>query len=177
MGRFLISARRSDFVSHAVRALGTPASSAVSDGVMRIRWRFILPILGLILFAFVSYGSFKTNRARGPTKSRYFWWDAMRLDSDPLNKRHLPASACAETRDSTDVCLDWDQADRSLRWQARLFWLSALPTFISGLTIVFFLGQLGISQVSSFMVSMPLLLAAWYYFVGWRIDRRKKPSA
>jgi len=51
--------------------------------------------------------------------------------------------------------------------------LSALPAFIASLVIVTVLGRFGVSQVASFMVSMPLLLAAWYYFVGWRIDRRR----
>jgi len=51
--------------------------------------------------------------------------------------------------------------------------LSALPAFIAGLVIVTVLGRFGVSQVSSFMVSMPLLLGTWYYFVGWLIDRRR----
>jgi len=39
---------------------------------------------------------------------------------------------------------------------------------------------MGISQVSSFMFSMPVLILAWYYLIGWLLDRwiskRSHPS-
>jgi hypothetical protein len=38
--------------------------------------------------------------------------------------------------------------------------------------IVSSLGRLGISEILSFMIAMPLLIVAWYYFMGWMIDRR-----
>jgi hypothetical protein len=37
--------------------------------------------------------------------------------------------------------------------------------------IVGVLGHLGISQILSFMIFAPVLLATWYYFVGWLLDR------
>jgi hypothetical protein len=49
--------------------------------------------------------------------------------------------------------------------------LSAFPAFVFGGVIVRSLGRLGISEVSSFMVLMPLLISAWFYFVGWLVDR------
>ena len=142
-----------------------------------MRWRLILPILGLSLFAFVGYGSFR-NRVPRPANSRYFgrylWWSTVRLDSDTLNKHHRAPIRCKENS-PTEVCFDLDdlQWDRSPEWQANVLIFSALPAFLVGAAIVELLGRFGVSQVSSFMVSMPLLLAAWYYFVGWWIDRRR----
>jgi hypothetical protein len=49
--------------------------------------------------------------------------------------------------------------------------LSALPAFVVGGFTVGGLGKLGISQVSSFMLLMPVLIFGWYYFVGWLLDR------
>jgi hypothetical protein len=139
-----------------------------------MRWRLILPILGLTLFAFVSYRSFRNPVLRS-ANGRYFWWGTIRLDTDPLNKRHL-VSPCKENPNTAEACIDWDDLEyfsASPGLLAALLAFSALPAFIAGLVIVTVLGRFGISQVSSFMVSMPLLLAAWYYFVGWLIDRRR----
>ena len=134
---------------------------------MRMPWRLILPILGISLFAFVSY-----HPPLRPANSRYFWWSTVRLDADSLNKRPHAPKPC---EGKTEVCIDWDDMVWDLHpgWQANLLMLSALPAFIASLVIVTVLGRFGVSQVASFMVSMPLLLAAWYYFVGWRIDRRR----
>jgi hypothetical protein len=30
---------------------------------------------------------------------------------------------------------------------------------------------MGINQVSSFMLMMPVLIGAWYYLIGWLLDR------
>jgi hypothetical protein len=49
--------------------------------------------------------------------------------------------------------------------------LSALPAFVVGEFAVHGLGRMGISQVSSFMFLMPVLIFAWYYFIGWLLDR------
>ena len=54
----------------------------------------------------------------------------------------------------------------------KLFVLSDLPAFLVGTLIVFGLGgKFGVSEVSSFMVTMPLLTFVWFYAVGWLIDR------
>jgi len=81
------------------------------------------------------------------------------LNSDPANKHRW---------DTT-----WDLADR---WVApgfleEFFFVSALPAFVLGGFIVGGLGKLGINQVSSFMFVMPVLIFAWYYFMGWLFDR------
>jgi hypothetical protein len=58
--------------------------------------------------------------------------------------------------------------------------ISALPAFVLGGFVVGALGRLGINQVSSFMLVMPVLISAWYYFTGWLFDRwirkRSQPS-
>jgi len=137
---------------------------------MQMRWRIILPIVGLILFGGESYYSFRVNRETQHTPSRYFWWSAIRLDSDPANKRHRTTTTCEGGKEN---CVNWDLADR---WvdpglPDRLLMLSALPAFVVGGFAVTGLGRLGISQVSSFLFLMPLLILAWYYFIGWLVDR------
>jgi len=132
---------------------------------MRKRWRVVLPVIGIILFSLVSYHSLRVDRE---TPSRYFWWSSIRLDSDPWNKRYWGAIPC---QDGKENC-----------WQLRTKWVdpalldqflmvSALPAFAIGRFAVRSLGGRGISQVSSFMFLMPVLIGAWYYLVGWLLDR------
>ena len=52
----------------------------------------------------------------------------------------------------------------------RALFFSAIPAFLLGSLIEGVLGQLGISKVLTFMVSMPLLIGSWFYFLGWLID-------
>jgi hypothetical protein len=56
-------------------------------------------------------------------------------------------------------------------WLTRVLILSAFPTFLAGVPLVRVLGRHGASEVWSFMVLMPLLITAWYYAVGWLLDR------
>jgi hypothetical protein len=49
--------------------------------------------------------------------------------------------------------------------------LTAVPAFLAGAALIAGLGKLGVSQVWTFMLSMPLLIGAWFYLVGWLIDR------
>jgi hypothetical protein len=49
--------------------------------------------------------------------------------------------------------------------------LSALAAFIVGGFAVGGLEKLSLSQVSSFVFLMPVLISVWYYFVGWLLDR------
>jgi hypothetical protein len=138
---------------------------------MRIRWRLALPTVGLMLFAVVGYGSFHTQRTRHPGPKRYFWWSSIRLDTDPLNRRFKPETPCQE-----EGCIDLgDPIYLTVHpgWPSKLLMLSAFPAFFAGIGLERILGRMGISEVTSFMVSMPLLLFAWYYFLGWLIDRRK----
>jgi hypothetical protein len=134
----------------------------------RRRWRIVSPVFGLILFSAVSYRSYETQR--GPSK--YFYWPLVRLDSDPANKDTNWDLTCA------DRWVDPELLDKIL-----LF--SALPAFIVGGVAVSGLGRLRVNQVSSFMFLMPILIAAWYYFIGRvfvktagrRIPNRAHPPA
>jgi hypothetical protein len=51
--------------------------------------------------------------------------------------------------------------------------LSALPAFVISAGIVGILARFGISEVTAFFVSMPLLIFAWFYLVGWLFDEEK----
>jgi hypothetical protein len=137
---------------------------------MKMRWRLALPVFGLMLFGGVTRNSFHLNREIQRTPYRYFWWSSTRLDSDPLNRHPLAAESC---KDSSEKCLDWTPVFIWVEpgWFAKSLMLSAFPAFVFGAVVVHGLGRLGISEVSSFMVVMPLLISAWFCFVGWLVDR------
>ncbi|PYU28713.1 MAG: hypothetical protein DMG31_19345 [Acidobacteria bacterium] len=145
----------------------------VSHLIMRVCWRLILPTLGLILFSAESFDSFQLNRQHKTSPQKYYYWASLALDSDPLN-RHFGQTSPGD------------------RWQLRSAWidpgyltqalmLSALPAFVLGALIVSALAHLGVSEVLSFTVAMPLLVFGWFYFVGGRIDqwirKRSRPAA
>ena len=143
---------------------------------MRIRWRLALPLLGLSLFALISYKSFQRNRVRGFSDSHYFYWSSIRLGPDPLRIEPPPTVPC---KDASENCVAWDPDTNWINpgLAARLLVLTALPAFVIGIFIIHALARLGISEVTTFMVSMPFLIFAWYYLVGWLIDRwRSKRS-
>jgi hypothetical protein len=136
---------------------------------MQKRWTMILPLVGLILFSAVSYHSLRVNKETQRIPSRYFWWSSIRLDSDTANKRIRATTPC---EDGKEDCVKWDLADR---WVdpgllEKFLMLSALPAFVVGGFIVGGLGRLAVSQVSSFMFLMPVLIFVWYYFIGWLLD-------
>jgi hypothetical protein len=137
---------------------------------MRMRWRLILPVIGLLFFTLESYHSFYLNPFKG--SGRYHWWSAIRLDSDPFEKRSRPPSRQGPSGPAGPVSFDEHIAWVHAGWLARTLTLSALPAFMIGMVIVSALSNLGVSEVTSFMISMPLLIFAWYYFVGWLLDRR-----
>ena len=53
---------------------------------------------------------------------------------------------------------------------------SGVPAFLASMVIAAALSRLGISQVLTFMISTPILLFAWYYFLGWLLDRWRRRS-
>jgi len=127
----------------------------------------------------VSYQSLRKDREIQRTPSKYFWWSGIRLDSDPVNKRSPATTPC---EDGKEDCVKWDLQDRWVDpgWLEEFLVLSALPAFVLGRFAVSCLGRLGINQVRSFFTLMPVLILAWYYFVGWLLDRwihkRSQPS-
>jgi len=90
---------------------------------MRVRWQYLLPIVGLLLFAAVTYNSLPVNHATAH-KSRYFFWSAIRFDSDPQNKRSS-APCIAGSAD----CEGWELVAISVNpgWLGRTLFISALP--------------------------------------------------
>jgi hypothetical protein len=140
-----------------------------------MRWRLVLPLIGLILFGAETYDSLSVNRQLHRIPSRYFWWSSIRLNADPLNKRSR-ISTPASCREATENCTSWDLENIWITpgLLARSLMLSAFPAFMLGVIISLVLGRLGVNEISSFMLSMPLLVFAWYYFVGWLVDRVKQ---
>jgi hypothetical protein len=50
---------------------------------------------------------------------------------------------------------------------------TGLPGLLAGASIVALLSWMGVNQIWSFFVSMPVFLTAWYYLLGWLLDRRR----
>jgi hypothetical protein len=137
---------------------------------MQLRWSAIMPIIGLILFAAVTWRSMPLNRHEQDAPRKYYWWSSLRLDSDPLNKNPAPAKPCPDGKEN---CADWTPSRIWVqpRWLDKLLVFSALPAFLAGAAVIAGLSKLGIDEVLTFMVSMPVLIFCWYYFLGWLIDR------
>jgi hypothetical protein len=136
---------------------------------MRIRWRIVLPVLALFAFGAESYLSLRMNQQLGATPRRYYWWSSIRLDTDPSNNNPKVPTPCKS-------------GDENCRWGPNFIWIDpgyltkslallALPAFALGAISVSGLAHLGINEVWSFIVLMPLFILAWFYFVGWFIDR------
>jgi len=124
-------------------------------------WRVILPAYGLLLFSFISYQSFRPVRGYKHPPDRYFSWAGVLLDTDPLRK------PCPN---GSEPCVEFNP-DSWPRPLPRLLFLTAVPAFFVGMLLVNVFGKFGISQLLSFMVLMPLLICAWFYFLGWLLDR------
>jgi len=127
-------------------------------------------VVGLILFSGESYESWRMNRVAAP--NRYFWWSSIRLDSNPLDKHFFVITTC---KNSEENCFEFNRPFMTVEagWLAKSLMYSAIPAFLAGAVVVGGLSLLGVSQVLSFMVSMPVLIFAWYYFAGRLIDRWK----
>ncbi len=147
-----------------------PAWCLCTNTMSRL-WRFLLPICGLALFLAISVRSARWH-AQHPS-NRYFWWGSQRLVSDPLGKRYPSPPCTAPSNDpGNPVC--WNEPVSILvepGWMESVFVLTAFPAFLLGTALIAGLGKLGVSQVWTFMLSMPLLIGAWFHFVGWLIDR------
>jgi hypothetical protein len=134
-----------------------------------MHWRLILPVIGLLLLGAESYHSFRVNRQLGTVPRRYYFWSSIRLDSDPLNRRFTDSAP-------------FKSGDAGFVWEPNQIWidpgyfakslvLAALPAFALGAVAVRGLAHLGVSEVWSFGAVMPVLVFAWFYSVGWLIDR------
>lgn len=139
------------------------------------RWRLILCIWGISLLVGLTIQSIRANQRLHPVHhGRYFWWGAARLDPDPLNKHPLQMNTVRPCPENPNDCVEWDPeyiwVEPGIMERCLVF--SALPAFIGGFAIVRGLGRLGVSEVATFMVVMPLFIALWFYSVGWLLDRR-----
>jgi hypothetical protein len=144
---------------------------------MWMRWRLVLPVVGLILFGMESYSSYRFNQQLGTPPRKYYWWSSIRLDTDPLNKNpkvSTPRKSGEEDGGWDPVFLWIDQG-----YLPKTLMLSALPAFALGGITVGVLAHVGINEVWSFMLLMPVFLFGWFYFVGWPVDRwlRKRRRA
>ena len=130
---------------------------------LSLRW--ILPILGLIVFSVISYSSFRWHRQYAKD-SHIFLWSSIHLDSDPLNRRPSNPRHTQCPPEEPD-CFEWDLSTLVVEpgFLTRALMISAFPAFIVGAVEVDLLGRLGVSQVASFMVPMPILIFAWFYLV------------
>jgi hypothetical protein len=134
-----------------------PRETVVSNKVMRMRWRLVLPSAGLFLFALLSLGALQRNHPPG---------------------RNKLASTCM---DGGRSCSEWDLKSMTPIVDAgmleRILIPAAMPAFLLGRLMVRALSRIGVSEVYSFMISMPLLIAALFYVVGSLIDKwKRKPS-
>ena len=143
---------------------------------MRKRWSIVLPLCGLALFLLGTYGSFRFRReAFGNSPTRYFYWSSIRLDSDPLNKHHYPYFLPCKRGEEN--CFQPQTISVEPGSVHILFKVVALPAFIVGIAITRGLARLGVSEVATFLVSMPLLILAWFCFIGSLIDRWRRKLA
>jgi hypothetical protein len=136
---------------------------------MKRRWSLILPLVGLAMFLLVTYHEVQFNHELFRRQNnRYFYWSSIRLDSDPLNRHSKIEPPCKPEEDCGFEPLSvWVDPG----WPTRVLEYSALPAFVIGVVIVVALSRVGISEVASFLISMPLLIGAWFYLLGWLIDR------
>jgi len=56
-------------------------------------------------------------------------------------------------------------------WIERALTLTALPAFLLTIVVVHGLAHLEISELLTFLFTMPLLTVAWFYTLGWLLDR------
>lgn len=127
----------------------------------------------MILFGLLTYGSMRVNRGlhRLNHQGRYYWWGSVRLDSNPLNKQpmHPAVNPCAQDEQICGFNPESIWVTPGLMEWA--FTLSSLPTYLLCMAVVRGFAHFGVSELLSFMITMPLLTLAWFYAAGWLFDR------
>jgi hypothetical protein len=123
--------------------------------------------------------SLRMNQQLGTAPRRYYWWSSIRLDADPLTKNPVVQNPCKSGKENCGWVVSYIWVDPGYFTQSLM--LLALPAFALGAISVAGLARLGVSEVWSFMVLMPLFVLGWFYFVGWLVDRwmreRKQTTA
>ena len=122
-----------------------------------------------MLFGGVTYESIK-GRQYEKAHGQYFWWGSIRLDAHQVDHGPVAATPCKEAEDD---CVSWHPVviERYPGGLTMLLMVSAFPAFLVGIPFLRVLGHHGVSELWTFMALMPLLIFAWYYAVGWLIDR------
>ena len=131
------------------------------------RWSAILPICGLLYFALGTAHSIRFNReVHNNRPSRYFYWSIIRLDSDPLN-RH-PISTTVPCKNAPGDCASWDPGFIWIDpgWGTQIYFWAVIPALALTAASVRGFARLGVSEVKSFFVLMPILSSLWLFLVG-----------
>ena len=141
--------------------------------MVRRRWSVILPAVGLLAFSVISYYSFRWDQEVRGHAARHFYWSFIRLDTDPLGRHTIPASNVVPCQDGSQDCVEFDPEIRRVDpgYLELALETTAFPAFVVSFLIVVGLGKLGVDQVWSFMVTAPLFIPAWFYLMGWLVDR------
>lgn len=121
-----------------------------------------MPFIGLILFTAVTIRSAKLNDHDESHPQKYFWWSSLRLDTDPLNEHPATNVPCPDGKGN--CASRYQLADRWIEPSLldKAFVLSAIPVFLAGAALVIGLSKLGVDELLTFFVSMPILLFGWY---------------
>jgi hypothetical protein len=140
---------------------------------MKKRWSVILPVVGLLAFSAVTYESFRWSAQGRIHPGRYFFWSSIRLDTDPAGRRPKPAGEVLPCPDGSQDCLEFDPG---ILWVtpgylALALEVAAFPALVAAFMVVVGLGRLGVNQLWTFMLTAPLFIGAWFYLLGWLLDR------
>jgi hypothetical protein len=138
---------------------------------MRKRWRYVLPIIGLMCFTAITMGSLRRRAETKYPSDRIFYWSSIRLDRAPNTLEVPKSSECGKD----ETCVGWD------RYQfyvdpgplVKALMVFGFPAFLVGIPIVRLFGHLGIDELVVFMIVMPLSIWAWFYLMGLVLDRRR----
>jgi hypothetical protein len=152
---------------------------------MHARLTVILPTIALAVFAGQSYVSWRQQaRILRGNESVCFWWsNHLPLDSKPLEKTEpFPGNG-----EMTQCGFELEAFDRFGSAAVTIYVFTSLPAFLAAVTIAHWLGKYGVSEIRSFMIAAPMLIASWFYGVAllfeyWQTRRfakrrRLSPSA
>jgi len=122
--------------------------------------RVCLPAIGLLLFALITRDAVQRHYP-----SRYFDWSGIRLDSRPGQP---VATTCG---DHMKDCFEITDPIIDSGLFAKTLLVLTIPAFFVGSGLVRGLDRVGISEILTFFLVMPLLMGTWLYFLGWLVDR------
>jgi hypothetical protein len=93
----------------------------------------------------------------------------------PIKQAPVKQWEHASCEPDTANCIEWDPdyiwVESGLIEKALV--LTAIPAFLVGLSIVRGFARLGVSEVTTFMTTMPVCITLWFYSAGWLLDRWK----